>query len=330
MNLVKTQVYFVSGPKYVYTPSKMDALADRLSKRAVWILDGALSTELERRGLSLDHPLWSASLLLKNPQAIEKLHLDYLLAGADIITTASYQATQAGFEQEGFSKAEFEKILLLSVSLAENARKAFCAGREQAQSPLIAASIGPYGAFLHDGSEYRGDYPISERELARFHEGRFHLLADSSADLIAFETIPCLAEARVLLQLLEQKKSAQAWFSFNCRNDTQLASGEALEEAVRLLDASPQVCAVGVNCVPPDLVPGLLASLRKATEKPIIVYPNSGERWSAAEKRWTGPHDPATFTKAAATWFKKGARLIGGCCRTTPEHIRLLRRQFEK
>lgn len=306
----------------------MHPLASLLAAQDVVILDGALATELERRGADLGDPLWSARLLIENPALIRQLHYDYLAAGADVITTASYQASFAGFARRGLDEAQAAALLRLSVELACQARDTFWAdpaNRAGRQRPLVAASVGPYGAYLADGSEYRGDYGLTVNELMAWHRPRLAVLADAGADLLAGETLPCLAEGEALARLLPEFPGASAWLALSCRDGAHLAHGEPLAAAARLAEQTPQIVAVGVNCTPPRYVESLLRSAGAATTRPLLCYPNSGERWDSANHCWVDSPDAGDFAAAALRWRAVGARLIGGCCRTTPEDIRRLR-----
>jgi homocysteine S-methyltransferase len=303
----------------------MDPVADFLSRHAVLVLDGAMATELEARGFDLRDPLWSAKVLLEAPDAIRAVHASYFEAGADCATTASYQATFEGFATRGIGEAEATALLLRSVELACEARDAFWSEprRRAARSrPLVAASIGSYGAYLADGSEYRGDYGLSERDLARFHRKRMRALAASPADLLAFETVPTAVEARALVRELEALPDRRAWLSFSCRDGAHTCAGEPIEDAVAPLAEHPQLAAIGVNCTPPRHVPELVAAIARVTKKPIAAYPNSGERFDPALRAWSGARDRLDFGAEARRWHAAGARLIGGCCRTTPADIR--------
>lgn len=299
-------------------------LAPLLERYPLLILDGALATELERRGCDLRDPLWSAKVLLENPELIAQVHRDYLLAGADCIITASYQATVEGFMQRGLTLEAARETLQRSVQLAVEARDAFWQDevhRVGRPRPLVAASVGPYGAFLADGSEYRGDYRLSEAELMDFHRPRLAALLEAGPDLLACETIPCFTEARALTHLLAEFPDACAWFSFSARDDAHISQGERLADCAAALDAIPQVVAIGVNCTAPRHIPALIAAARTATSKPIVVYPNSGETYDAVRRAWCGPATIDTFAREAQRWYDAGAQLIGGCCRTTPAHL---------
>lgn len=305
----------------------MNPLPALLARYPVLVLDGALATELERRGCDLRDPLWSAKLLLEDPDQIRQVHQDYFAAGADCAITASYQASVEGFHRRGLSTAEALDLLRRSVYLALEARDHFWqapAHRINRPRPLVAASIGPYGAVLADGSEYQGDYGLSERALMDFHRPRLAAVLDAGADLLACETIPCFTEARALTRLLAEFPGASAWLSFSARDEAHLCHGERLADCVAWLDSCPQIVAIGVNCTAPRYLPALITAARAVTAKPIVVYPNSGEQYDAAQHCWSGVASAVDFAAAAPQWRAAGARLIGGCCRTTPEHIRAI------
>jgi homocysteine S-methyltransferase len=305
-------------------PVMPDPFHPFLEREGFAVLDGALATELERRGAELRDPLWSAKLLLEDPALIRQVHYDYFAAGADVATTATYQATFAGFAARGIDAARAAELMRLSVRLAQEGREEFwsnSAHRARRLRPLVAASIGCYGASLHDGSEYRGDYGVSQRELMDFHRPRLEVLATSGADLIAFETIPCQIEGEAILRLVEEFPGIPAWLSFSCRDEGHVCHGEPFADCVALANEREEIVAVGLNCTAPRLVESLLHAARSATKKPLLAYPNSGESWDQATWRWR-PGAGVDFAEAAPRWLAAGARLIGGCCRTTPDDIR--------
>lgn len=297
----------------------------------IMMLDGGLATELEARGHGLSDELWSAGLLLDAPEAVKQVHLDFLAAGADCIATNTYQATVPGFRKHGLSDNDAVDLIRYAVQLAVDARDEFWGdpmNRKGRLRPIVAASIGPYGAFLADGSEYTGDYDIDDDALYWFHRVRWHVLADSQADVLACETIPSAREAGVLLRLLRESGGRWAWLSFSCRDEAHLSDGSPLAEVARACDAEPGVMAVGVNCVPPAAVGRMIEELRKGTTKPVIVYPNSGERYSAADKTWQGPPPEVDWGDVSADWARRGVAGIGGCCRVSPQTISAIRRNL--
>jgi homocysteine S-methyltransferase len=294
-----------------------------LHHQKIVVLDGALATELEQRGANLNDSLWSAKLLTENPDLIRQVHYDYILSGANIITTASYQASYQGFMQRGYSYDEATRLMQLSVQLAKEARALAVKNTKMDVPPLIAASIGPYGAYLADGSEYKGNYGLTQAELMDFHRPRMHVLIESGADLLACETIPCIEEALALIALLKEMPTAKAWLSFSCKNECQTCQGDDFADCIRQINHSEQIIAVGVNCTPPQYIEHLVAIAAEITDKPIVVYPNKGELYDAVDKCWLPiGKDILPFSEYAQRWYTAGTRLIGGCCRTRPEDIR--------
>lgn len=282
------------------------------------VLDGGLGSELERRGCDLSHQLWSARVLLQEPQRVAEVHHAYLSAGAQCISTATYQISSLGFRRAGLTEIQAADALRSSVRLAKQVRDDY--QRSHGSRALVAASIGPYGAVLADGSEFHGNYPLSFDDLVAFHAPRMAILAETAPDLFACETIPSLLEARAMLASLHRTPTVRAWFTFTCKDDLHVAHGEELAACIGELQADQQVVALGVNCTAPRWITGLLRVLRSTTGKPIVVYPNSGRQWDAVARHWIGiSHlDPAAMV---AEWRREGAQWIGGCCGTTPEDI---------
>lgn len=302
---------------------------DFFARRPLVILDGALGTELQRRGADIDDPLWSAKLLLEQPGLIRQVHLDYFRSGADVATTSSYQATFEAFARRGLGPEETAGLMRLSVRLAAEARDEFWAdeaNREGRRKPLVAASVGPYGAMLADGSEYTGHYGLSEEELMAFHRPRLAVLASAGADLLACETLPCLAEARAIARLLPGFPGVAAWMSFSCRDGLHDSQGEPIGDCVAALEGFDQVVALGVNCTAPQHIGSLIEQMHAKTRKPLLVYPNSGEQYDGLHKTWHGNPGASHFAEQARGWHARGARLIGGCCRTGPDEIAALRK----
>ncbi|XP_076311045.1 betaine-homocysteine S-methyltransferase-like isoform X3 [Tachypleus tridentatus] len=300
----------------------------------VKLLDGGLATELMNFGFQLDDdPLWSSSLLATNPQSIVGVHESYLRSGSDIITTASYQASVEGFEKYfNVSVEEAEKLIGSSVSLAIQACENFwnqyhfqmeLAGKTK---PLVAGSVGPYGAVLHDGSEYTGNYVdnMTLEQLMAWHRPRIRCLVEAGCDILAFETIPATKEGIALLKLLYEFPEAKAWLSFSCQDPHKLAHQESFETAVKsCLAVAPQhqLLAIGVNCCPPRYVQSLLSDIQLVKQNlPLLAYPNSGEFWEA-RKGWMPKLESHPLHYFVEDWIDLGVRYIGGCCRVTPYHI---------
>lgn len=305
-------------------PSKDGGAPDTL------ILDGGLATELEADGFDLNHPLWSAKVLIETPDAVRAVHARFLAAGADCIISATYQASFPGLARHGLSDKESARLFRFAVQLAAEERNRFWrnpAHREGRRRPLVAASVGPYGAFLADGSEYTGDYRADDAALAAFHWPRLKLLAQSGADLLAVETIPSAREGRVLRRLLERLDDAPpAWMSFTCRDGAYLSDGTPVEEIAAEFADGDRVRWIGVNCTPPRYLAALIPRFREASGKPAVAYPNGDGRWDPARKVWEKPAETADLPTLAIEWRRLGATVLGGCCRTRPKDIREIRR----
>ncbi|MFF9109858.1 homocysteine S-methyltransferase [Streptomyces sp. NPDC014776] len=280
------------------------------------VLDGGMSNQLQAAGHDLSDELWSARLLAERPEAVAEAHLAYAEAGADVAITASYQATFEGFARRGIGRAEAARLLTLSVELA---RQASAQAREKGVTrPLwVAASVGPYGAMLADGAEYRGRYGLTPAELERFHRPRMEALAAARPDVFALETVPDADEGAALVRAV-RGLGVPAWLSYTIDGERTRA-GQPLEEAFALAADADEVVAVGVNCCAPQDVSAAVRIAARVTGKPVVVYPNSGETWDAGARAWQGR---STFTpEQVLAWRDAGARLIGGCCRVGPEAI---------
>ena len=294
--------------KYALQMTEQDKFSKLIAAGRPIVLDGGLATQLEAQGCDINNALWSAAIITDDPQAIVDAHRAYLDAGAQVIISASYQAIDPD-------------LIAGAVNLAIQARDEFVEENPAAIAPLVAGSIGPYGAILSDGSEYTGDYGLSRTELLEFHRARVAQLDASAADVLACETIPSYDEAIALRDLLADVASP-AWISFSCRDGSCINDGTAIEEAVALFRDHPSVRAVGVNCSSPQHVVSLIQRIKATLPKmPILVYPNSGETFDASDKTWSGTATASDWVPAAQGWLAAGAAIVGGCCRTGPEHI---------
>lgn len=297
------------------------------------LLDGGLGTELERvhRPLS-GTPLWSGEALLEAPDRVKQVHRSFLQAGADCIASCSYQISRASCAEHGLDAEQTDELMRSAAELAVEARDAFWSETlddprtEEREKPLVAGSVGPYGAVPVVRGEYRGDYGLSVDELAAFHRPHVEILATSEVDLLAFETIPCWAEAEALLQVLANFPDRVAWFSFTARDELHISQGEVFADCVERLSDHPQVAAIGINCTPPGFLPALIHTAANLTSKPIAVYPNSGETYSIEDAAWHGTSYYEAIESHAETWHKNGARILGGCCRTSAQDIARLAR----
>lgn len=285
----------------------------------VLVLDGGMSNQLEAAGHDLSDALWSARLLADAPEAVSEVHRAYYRAGAQVAITASYQASFEGYAKVGIGPAEAEGLLRRSVELARAAARDVAdeTGADGSTGRWVVASVGPYGAVLADGSEYRGRYGLSVAELERFHRPRVEVLASAGPDVLALETVPDLDEAEALLRAV-QGLDVPVWLSYSVAGGLTRA-GQSLEQAFGLVAGVDQVVAVGVNCCAPEDAADAVRVAAEASGKPVVVYPNSGEGWDAQARTWAGP---ATFDpERVGEWVGAGARLVGGCCRVGAEQI---------
>lgn len=327
--------------------AKRSAFLDIIKERQHLVLDGAFGTELERQGCDINDRLWSSKVLIDNPEAIKRVHISYLAAGADIIESSGYQATVAGFKAHGYGTEEALELVKLSVRLAVQARNEFVEAKASGAltlrgitlgeetkdgiryfsegalpKPLVAASVGPYGAFLADGSEYRGDYGVQTEFLEVFHIPRMALFAEENPDILACETVPSYDEAIAIARVLCDPfttKSIPSWISFSCKDEHHISSGDTIIKCAEMIDKVRPVTGIGINCTAPEYVESLIKDIRSVTNKPIIIYPNLGETYDAVTKTWSG--GASTFLDYVPIWREAGANIIGGCCRTTPEVI---------
>jgi homocysteine S-methyltransferase len=272
------------------------------------LLDGGFSTALEELGNTLDTSLWSGELLKSHPEQVRAAHKLFVDAGAQILITSAYQITYPGCAALGWSKEDVEKALRDSTELA------------RFPGVKVAASVGPYGAYLADGSEYRGNYGLSKEELKDFHRDRLKVLIATKPDLLAVETIPELTEAQAIIELIQEIDSSMPfWISFSCKSEDELSSGAKFSDAVGLVNSASSAVAVGINCTKPDLITPLLKSATSVI--PYVVYPNSGREWDAVAKQWLGPVGSGFESTDIQAWKSLGAMIIGGCCGVSPEDL---------
>lgn len=301
-----------------------------LEKNIIMIIDGSMSTPLERMGADLNDTLWTAKVLKEQPELIKKVHKDYFRAGADCGITASYQATVPGLMAKGMTEEEAEDIIARSVRVFLEAREEWWKEEGRAEGreyPLCLASVGPYGAFLADGSEYRGNYKINDDELSKFHKRRMEVLKDAGADMFLIETIPSKREALVCADLAEEL-GVDYWISYSCMSGTRINEGDPIRTCIsELVSDHPHLRMVGVNCTDPKFIVSLIGEIKKGledagTDLPIAVYPNSGEKYDPETKTWTRAGEGMAFGAYAYEYMKAGASAVGGCCTTVAGHIK--------
>lgn len=294
-----------------------------IDKYNVFILDGGLATEIQDRGMNLNDELWSAKILAENPEIIERVHYEYYKAGADCSISASYQASIDGFFRKGFSEEEAKNLIKKSVELVIKARERYLSEshEENRLYPIVAGSVGPYAAYFADGSESIGYSNVDKEEFIKYHSERIKLLIEAGAEVLAVETIPSLAEAEAILEILKEYPDIYCWISFRGENDEIISDGTLLSECAKQLDKYEQVAAIGVNCTEPRYISGAIKNIKKNTNKPIVIYPNSGEKFDVDTKEWGGKREEFDFGVYSKKWYEEGATVIGGCCRTTPKDI---------
>lgn len=304
-------------------------LTTLLAEKKYLIIDGAMGTELESRGCQLNDKLWSAKVLLENPDLIYQVHLDYLRAGADFIITCSYQASVPGFSERGLSEKEALGLIAKSVEIAKNARADYLNEIGQQKTILIAGSVGPYATLLADGSEYRGDYDMEFAVYAAYHRPRIAALIDAGVDFLAFETVPSVSEVKALIYLLYEHQSMTAYISLSLRDECTICDGTPLTSFFDLVNTQPQIVAVGVNCIGLDKISDILKSFKTLTNRPILVYPNSGEQYEPVSKTWICQENGQQLVDFVDEWLELGAKMIGGCCRTNPKHIQQIAEKIQ-
>ena len=306
-----------------------DLIKENLADRQAMVIDGAMATELEKYGVDTNSSLWSATALINNPEAIKAVHKSYLEAGGDVATTDTYQANVEGFRKAGFTEQQSESLITEAVKLAVESKDEFYQQltpderKQRVVNPLVAGSVGPYGAFLADGSEYTGDYQLTKREYQDFHRKRMELMAEAGVDVFAFETQPNFEESKALADILRDEfPELTAWLSFSIKDSEHLCDGTSLADAVKYFEDNSQISAIGVNCTSMDKIEATVKTVAANTSKPIIVYPNNGDIYNPKTKTWTANPNADTFADLTPKWLAAGANLIGGCCRMTPADMK--------
>ncbi len=308
------------------------SLYEILRKETVMVIDGSMSTALEALGANLNNSLWTASVLKNQPELVRQVHYDYFKAGADCGITCSYQATIPGLMKAGCSKEEAEALITRSVTLLKEARDQWW--KEEGETsgrmyPLCLGGVGPYGAYLADGSEYTGKYSMDHDLLYDFHYRRMELLHNAGADLLLIETQPALKEALVAAEIAEELQT-DYWISFTCRNGTHTCAHDSVKECAEVLSKNhPHLRMIGINCTKPEYIVSLITELKKGTDLPIGVYPNSGEIYDPVTKTWTTESKGMDFAAYALSYMTAGADAVGGCCTTTCTHIRQIAKARE-
>ncbi len=297
-------------------------LKNLIQKKGALVIDGAMSTALEELGCDLNDPLWTAKILLKEPDKIRIVHENYFDVGANVAITASYQASELGFAQRGLASETSRLLIQQSVKMAQIARNNSLKKNPSIERNdlLIAGSCGPYGAYLANGAEYTGDYSLSTEEFKNFHRLRIEALVEAGVDLIAVETQPRLDEVQAILDLLDEY-DISAWVTFTLKDEYHLPDGTTLETMTALCEENPSIDAFGFNCVERELVSRAIRKISSISSKPLIVYPNSGETYDPTTKQWEKTLHSVSWYHFVNEWHSLRALCIGGCCRTLPSDI---------
>ena len=302
------------------------SLDEILTRNKIMVIDGSMSTALENLGAEHKNDLWTAQTLVDNPDLIKKVHINYFRAGADCGITCSYQATIPGLTKHGFTELEAEEIITRSVKIFQEAREQWWNNEGKAAGrvyPLCLGSVGPYGAYLADGSEYTGNYKIDDKNLRKFHRRRIELLNEAGSDLLLFETQPSLKEVLIEASIAEEL-GANYWISFSCADGKKINDGTKILDCARELSDKnlyPHLKMLGVNCTKPEYIVSLIRELKQVTDLPIGVYPNSGEIYDPNTKTWTHSENAKDFGAYALSYMEAGASAVGGCCTTVEKHI---------
>ena len=295
-----------------------------LEKNQIMVIDGSMSTALEKMGADLNNDLWTAMVLAKQPELVKQVHINYFKAGADCGITCSYQATIPGLMKHGFTQEEAEEMIARSVKLFLEARDEWWQTEGEAAGrayPLCLAGIGPYGAYLANGSEYKGHYGVSDNVLHDFHRRRMEILYKAGADILLIETQPSLKEALIEAEIAEDL-GADYWISFSCMDEAHICEGDRIANCAKALSEDhPHLKMIGVNCTKPEYIASLVKELKSATDLPIAVYPNSGEIYNPIDKTWTHSPFALDFEEYALSYMQAGASAVGGCCTTVEKHV---------
>lgn len=304
---------------------KKATIQDVLDQNKIMVIDGSMATALEALGANTKSSLWTAAALAEQPELVKQVHLDYFRAGADCGITCSYQATIPGLMAHGYTEEQAEKLIADSVRLFLEARDEWWEAEGHAAGrvyPVCLAGIGPYGAYLADGSEYRGNYGVSDQVLYDFHRRRMEILVEAGADVLLIETQPSLKEVLIAAEIAEDL-GADYWISFSCRDGRQINEGDLVRDcAAELSTGHPGLKMIGVNCSKPEYIVSLIREIKSATDLPVGVYPNSGLIYDPGTKTWSVPEGQMDFGSYAFSYMKAGAVAVGGCCTTNAEHIR--------
>ena len=286
------------------------------------LLDGSMSFPLEQLGYNLKNKLWTGMALISDPDIIKNIHKDYMNAGADYISTSTYQVSYDRLQNMGYQSSEIKKVFQKSVDIVKEAIKESRSKKEI----KIVGSFGPFASYDPNASEYVGKYNSSDDEIKNFHLNNINIIEETDLDIILYETIPCLREIKILSKILSQTNK-EIWISITCNENIEFRDGSSFKEACKIISQIEQITTMGINCFSPLLVEKALKELKKYSNKKTLVYPNSGEKYNPKDKYWSGKNEFNNLM--IKNWLSLSPDIIGGCCRVGYNNIKKMREEID-
>ncbi len=286
------------------------------------LLDGSMSFPMEQLGYNLKNKLWTGMALINDPNIIKDIHKGYIKAGADYISTSTYQISFGRLKNMGYQSVEIKKIFQKSVDLVKEAILESKSKREI----KIVGSFGPYASFDPKASEYVGEYISTDDEIMNFHHNNIRIIEETDLDIILYETIPCLREFKILSEILSNTKK-EIWISVTCNENIEFRDGSSFKEACEIISGIEKITTLGINCFSPLLVNKAIRKLKKYSNKKALIYPNSGEVYNQEDKFWSGKNE---FNDVMIkNWLSLSPDIIGGCCRVGYDNIKKMREEID-
>jgi len=286
------------------------------------LLDGSMSFPMEHLGYNLKNKLWTGMALISDPDIIKNIHKDYINAGADYISTSTYQVSYDRLQNMGYQSSEIKKVFQKSVDLVKEAIKESGSKKEI----KIVGSFGPFASYDPNASEYVGKYNSTDDEIKNFHLNNINIIEETDLDIILYETIPCLREIKILSKILSQTNK-EIWISITCNENIEFRDGSSFKEACKIISQIEQITTLGINCFSPLLVEKALKELKKYSNKKTLVYPNSGEKYNPKDKYWSGKNEFNNLM--IKNWLSLSPDIIGGCCRVGYNNIKKMREEID-
>ena len=293
-----------------------------MSKK-IKLLDGSMSFPMEQLGYNLKNKLWTGKALINNPDLIKDIHKGYIDAGADFISTSTYQISFDRLKNMGYQSEEIKKIFQKSVDIVKDAIEESKLKKEI----KIVGSFGPYASYDPEASEYIGEYDSTDIEIKKFHLNNIRIIEETDLDIILYETIPCLREIKILSEALSHS-TKEIWISITCNEEMEFRDGSSFKDACEIISKIEKITTMGINCFSPLLVKKAIDLLKKYSNKKILIYPNSGEIYNPKERFWTGNNE---FNNSMIkNWLSLYPDIIGGCCRIGYDDIKKMRVEIDK